>query len=128
MEKGIFLELTFNVILTALILMIFVVVPTTYIIEGYLNIAIYVAPYLYEELTTIFFIKNKIPCFVIMKIGVFFIIILYCIFCVICFAYPEKHDYIYTKPLYIFIFSSCWSLFSLASRHSSKAKLIQSDV
>ncbi len=124
MSKSLYWELIFNFILTVIIYFVFVIVPTNYIIEIYINVAIYLAPFLYNELTnstdeeTIGFLKA-------IKIFGYIVLILYCFLCVFSFPYPAGKEFIYNQPINIFITGALLAFFSLITNSFKKAKKIE---
>ncbi len=116
-NASVILDLLFNFVLSAVILIMLYVVPTTYVIEGYLNIGIYVAPYFYEELVTM---EKEVEIIKIIKIFSFIVIIFYCFACTIFFPYNSFEKFICKKPIILFCISTSFVFYSILSSANEK--------
>lgn len=117
MPKHALIELIFNLFLAAIIGAIFVIVPTTYVIEGYINILIYISPFLYNKLVTTEETIHPLRC---LEIVIYGVLIIYCIICIFSFPYPQGKKFIYEPFIHIYFVGVVTVFFSLFANISKK--------
>lgn len=115
-------DILFNVVLSVIIFLALEFVPTKHIIEPYINIGIYAAPYFYQELMTT---EDEMSLIKLIKLISFISILLYCFVCVAFYPYENIHKFIFKRPIYIFggsFFIALVSIFSNVHEKSSNIK------
>lgn len=127
MDKSLFWEFVFNLFLAILIFVMLTVVPITYNIEIYMNILIYLAPYLFNEILNSSNIENnkKISWIKALIIFLFIVLIFYCFICIFIFSYPSAKEYIYGTPIHIFYLALPIVFFSLFYNSFNKIEKVQ---